>query len=491
MRHIKNIFKPEALILAAVLVLLSGCVREDASPGNGPAGKAPVQIAALADIGDKIDEITLGSVRIIAISGDNKVAFNEYRTALAGNLKFEENELVDALKSGNYIVDIVPGTYDFYAIINEYPSHTYPLGTLKTRAELQAISFTSAEISSLTEGSMVCVGEVANVQVYDVASEGTPAQVSVADGTPTSTLEMKIRRVAAKLTVKARKQTTGAATDDTFTIKGATISNVPKNSYLLPKNYTGELNQNISITLAGSVAFTVNSTDFTNVFTGYIMPEYLLATPADATKATQLRLTADYTLADDPIADEVEYTMPLLGQSAASYNISRNNHYVVNVTISERGVFEYTPSIVYDVAKWDTVTDDPANVTIDDVYTASWDWADDTELTPDEITAYVRYNTFVEMQFTLSHPENAEWMANLSNNQDFYFDEVNGVRSGLAKAGANNRIIIRPRDNAARDATTEIWITMNNGTFDVELDHNEDEATGPGHRYMIRLVPNM
>ncbi len=62
-------------------------------------------------------------------------------------------------------------------------------------------------------------------------------------------------------------------------------------------------------------------------------------------------------------------------------------------------------------------------------------------------------------------------MAFLTNTTDFYFDEVNGVRGGLAISGVanENKIIIRPRGEAhSDDVTTDLSIVLT-GAAEVPL----------------------
>ncbi len=491
MECMKKIFKPDAAILAAAFVmLLPGCGRDET---GADSERTPVKVATRAAIGSEIDGVTLNSVRIIAVDDTGYVAFNEYRDADSDDLGFVDGELGE-LTAGNFIVSILPGTYDFYAVVNELSAQRAALDAAKGLSALKAIKLSASDIPS--EADMVCVGEAAGVRVIPAADEDSHAMVSIGGATATERLNIPVVRAVTKLTVKVRKQTADAL--DSFSIKGAELSNVPEYSYLLPQTYDGTLRQNVDISPETAVAFTANSDVYSEVSTGYVMPEYLMATPTGSANATRLVLTADYTTAGGSSFSDVEYGMTLLkgvdedGIAIDNFNMVRGTHYVVNVTIEKLGGFDYY--IEYEVAKWDKVTDDPSNVTIgDDFYQFSGKWADGTVTEDNGDVALVRLNESVTMEFTLSRPTSGTWTAQLSNPDDFYFDlSSGGVRSGVARPGFINKIVVSPRrGTSSSNVSTEIYINISNGVNEIECDLVNDEGTQPGKRYVIKQIPNM
>ncbi len=182
--------------------------------------------------------------------------------------------------------------------------------------------------------------------------------------------------------------------------------------------------------------------------------------------------------------------MLLLGKEAESYDLVRGNHYIVNVTITERGEFFYTPLLDYVVADWNEVAGDPGKVTIDDnIYKVSWEWADGTTLEDGGNTARVGYNSAVTIEFILDLPAQAQWTAHLSNPLDFEFV---GAGSGVARTGVPYDIVVTPRNAVStNDVSTEIYINLNNGTTEIEYDLNGDGPVGPGHRLVVRQIPSM
>lgn len=485
MKRMKNISK--VLLFALLPLLAAGCVTDRSTmPDNrlDASEKVSVTIEPLAAIGSTIDGVTVGSVRIIAVGDTGAVEFNKNRNAFSGDLGYDDQEY-GPNEAGDYIVDIFPGRYDFYVVVNESAAHTAALNAIRSRADLLAVKLVATEIEAVTEASMVCVGSVAAVDVRrDGGGEGPgPAEVSVGGGAWSDELTVYVERVATKLSVKVRKNT--ADPGDSFVIKGARLANVPQYSYMVAQNYDGGFGEKTAYT--GNAAFDANTGTYAVLFENYIVPEHLMTNPGDNTGATTLTLVADYTVAGDNAADEVGYTMPLLG-NASNFNMVRNRHYIVEITIAARGEFEYTPFIEYEVAKWDKAAADEGDVTIDDIYEISWDWAAGTNVEGAN-TVGVGNNGYVRMDFTLAAPEMALWTAHLTNPLDFYIDEVSGAGSGSARAGIPYSIVIRPRAESSTALFTEFYITLDNGTREIEYDLIEGRS-GPGNRWIIRQIPN-
>jgi hypothetical protein len=459
MKRMKNMIKTVAAVAAAMLPLLSGCMAD--GPGGEPSGE-PVDIATRVVIGDFIDgELVVGSMRIIAIGSDGNVAFNELRTNSIDDLELTENPVVEAPSIGDFLVTVYPGSYDFWAVMNETAG--LGLAGVATLDQLEAIRLDADDL--MDEESMICIGK-------------TPVTI-----TPewSGTVNIPITRAATKLTVRVRKLTDNPL--DSFTITDAGLANLPLYHYLVPGvDYDGALAGEADIYSGTGVQFTENGgeDDFTEIVTGHILPEYLMVDPNDDAQKVNLVLEADYTTGEgSQFLTDYDIILP--------FQMVRGTHYIVNVTIHRLGGFDYY--ITYTVAEWETIDGGVVNIT-DEVITTSSYWEDGTEFEdPEEKTVVVRLNGNAVFRFILANPT-ATWTAHLTDNTNFAFDEVNGVSTGVTREGFPHTIIIRPVGEVSLRTETEFYITVNNGVKTVEVDLDDNTSTGPGQRYVIVQTPN-
>jgi hypothetical protein len=473
----KNIFRSGAPTLAAA-VILSACAWSD-QPTLGPK-LSPVKFQTRAAIGAEIGGVELTSVRMIVTDRSGYVMFNEYIKEESGRLGFEEQEELGDDTAGSFIVDVLPGSYDFHTVVNEPASLTATLDAINTDAELALV-----ELPAMTEPEMVFVGMLSGVMVRtsDDGDDTTPdtiGEVSTDGGDNWGDiLDMTVARAAVKLTIKAHKV---AGTTGDFSVTAASLSNVPEVSYLISRTYGGELE---SVTLPvngeGSVALPADNSAV-EVVSGYIVPEYLMARPGSEGAATGLTLTAAHD------SREIVYEMALLGdglyggRTTPNFSLSRGKHYIVDVALSDTN----SPTIVYRVNKWDSVSGnvDIGNGDEEEVIGYEAKWADDTRIDAEGVVL-VAMNSSTFFEFTLSNPM-AEWTAHLSNTDDFEFV---GASSGLTSEGFVNRIEIRPLAGTSdNNVTTQLFITVTDAsTKTVEIDLNGD---GDGNRYVIRQIPS-
>ena len=460
----KNIFKLKIVLFAAAVTVLSGCTRENGAPRRSDEAVA-VKIGSRAVIGETIDGVMVNSIRIVAINSNGRVAYNE--STIDDGLVYEKNTGLTAPVTGDYIANLYPGTYKFYAVVNEAlleegAADLAALGLLDTEEDLKGIKVPAG----MTEANMVCVGMVE--AVIGTTEGDDPVAVITVGGVGLDRLNIPVERVATKFTVVVDNDSAA----DSFQITGAKFSNVPEYSYLLPTAYDGDLSETTPA-LTANIGFSAGAS--AAVVSGYILPEYVLAgggTPM------QLTLTARYTRSGQG-AVNVEYPMVLDRfpdeNDDESGSTIRNKQYSINVNISGPGEFDYTPTIDYKVEDWYPATTDPGNVDVGGTFSVSYHWETEpeTEVVDGQTVYLVRDNGNLTMVFTLTGPEESsvQWMAFLTNTTDFYFDEVNGVRGGLAISGVanENKIIIRPRGEAhSDDVTTDLSIVLT-GAAEVPL----------------------
>jgi hypothetical protein len=423
-----------AYSVIALALSVAGC-----TPPRGEAGETGTPVRIGVDTRAEID----GSVRLIVFAGGRLVL----------------NRHVDA-PEGNMSLTLYPGTYDFVAIVNELPEHTGALRNVAVMADIEAVRLTSTQLSGLgDEASLVCVGRLDDV-VIGVGDTGR-------------TITIPVTRAASRMSVRVRNKSAG----DSFSITAAALRGVPVYSSLLPKTYDGTLAASTGI-WSGATAIP-RGDEYTEVVTGWLMPEYL---PAAGATLPTLRLTADYTMEGGSTVTGTLFDMTLPDKFV------RGTHYTVYVTVREIGGADHY--LAYTVEKWDNVTSNPGDIDIGDNIYVHWaDWAPGTYTEDGGRTARVRVGESVTMQFTLSQPLSGVWTAQLSNTADFYFDEVTGERGGVTWAEHIYRIVVRPRgDRPREEVSTELYITVFNGLRDVELELTGD-GKGPGNRYVIKQIP--
>lgn len=449
-----------------VLMLLLGCTKEETEPiGNNT--KMAFRISTKALVGDTEEGVTISSLRVLIVNPNLE------------NI-IVENRLIDS-QSGDYVFKLQQGEYKICVVANETAAMTASLATAGKLSDLNAI-----RVVTPTMESQLVLYQSVDIMIRPLASDSQQAEVSVNGGTTWVSppiVNVELKRVAAKISLAIKKETT--VPTDVFAIKKVELINIPTDSYLTSSiAYTGVLQTQLPF--SGSwVSFSTNG-DSQTVFNDYIVPEYILSTPASATNAATLVITADYTKLGGATR-EVVYTVPVLGLNALDYSLTRNCHYNITATIT-RSAELVTPIIVdYEVLKWQSAGDgsfEAGAVTFTGV------WEDGTSMNDRVIE--VSNNTSVTYEFTLSFPPGATWTAQLTNVRDFDFDlNNNGVRSGVTEEGIVKRIKVRPRTVVfTNNVTTEFYITVFNGIETVELDLTNSGTIGEGNRFIIKQNPN-
>ena len=451
-------FRSVALALALAAMLLSGCLSDGDRHNPDSDREMRVAFASRAAIGETIDGVLVSSIRIIAIDETTgKVAFN--KSAPDGGLVFEPNATLDDVTLGDYKLIMRGGTYTFHAIMNEASlgagaAILAGLDISNDKDDLTAIHV-PATAATRTETSMVCVGSAEGVVIADVNRDG------VAD---IGRLNIPVKRVVSKLTVKARKTTT-----DNVTLNSASISQA-EYSHLIATEYDGDL-----ITTAMTGGAVVLTGSYVKLLEAYILPEHILGEG----DPTSLILNATHSTGFFTSTDT--NTVPLLG-NAAQLNIVRNNVYEVNITYADGGDYGATPYITYTVADWEQVGG--GHVDIGGVIAIENSWAPGTvfEANTNDNVVLVGTNGSVTMRFGLHNPDGAQWRASLSNTHDFEFV---GASGGVARQN-HYEITIRPKGEFdSDDISTELSIRINTtGEVDgwEEWDLNRNNAG----RYVIK-----
>lgn len=388
--------------------------------------------------------------------------------------------------SGDYKLSVYTGRLNFYVILNEPPELTFQLSNIQHNSALSALVLdrgflpATESVNSTTQTNLPAMGRTeALVRV----SSGTAkyGEASMDGGsTWTNTLPISLERLAAKITLALRKKTPNDL--DKITIHTVAALRVPQYGYILPKVYDSPVSDSLLLSNT-PVQFTNNTETYTQVVYEYIVPEYISETPADKDKALCLKLKAGYN------QKTVLYTIPVRGSmNIEDYSLKRNTHYILKATLATEGEMLYLPEIKYQVADWtDAVID--SEFLEESAITFSRRWEAGTHL--NGTTINVENNEYAEFYFTLSHPKGASWAATLTNTIDFMFEETDGaVSAGVAREGHEYKIRIKPRrDTQQNGIKTEFYITVNNGTGNVEL-NLPGESVGTKSRYTLVQIPN-
>lgn len=464
----RRFFYIPSLLLSFLWVpmFLLGCTKEEAGPiGNNT--KMAFRISTKALVGDTEEGVTISSLRVLIVNPNLE------------NI-IVENRLIDS-QSGDYVFKLQQGEYKICVVANETAAMTASLATAGKLSDLNAI-----RVVTPTMESQLVLYQSVDIMLRPLASDSQQAEVSVNGGTTWVSppiVNVELKRVAAKISLAIKKETT--VPTDVFAIKKVELINIPTDSYLTSSiAYTGVLQTQLPFS-GPWVSFSTNG-DSQIVFSDYIVPEYILSTPASATNAAALVITADYTKLGGA-AREVVYTVPVLGLNTLDYSLTRNCHYNITATIT-RSAELVTPIIVdYEVLKWQSAGDGSFEA---GAVTFAGVWEDGTLMNNQVIE--VSNNTSVTYEFTLSFPPGATWTAQLTNVRDFDFDlNNNGVRSGVTEEGIVKRIKVRPRTVVfTNNVTTEFYITVFNGIETVELDLTNSGTIGEGNRFIIKQNPN-
>lgn len=310
-----------------IMMLAVGCVKDISVDGSSESFRFTVNTKALN--GTTIGGASLSCVRLVAVrSADSGIAFNK---STANGLQ----EIVRPDGSSTFTLELKEGDYTLFAIANETADMTRELNKLVDLNDLKNIvvagSFDESSIPFLGQGDFILRkatgGKDAN---FEVSTDGGNSWKS--------SLELTLERTQCKVSLYLRKKTASA---DVVKIRKVELCKIPDKSYLLAKAYEAAEPQTRTVfenTTGLSIGDDVTGgnddlTTYTTIFdAGEIFPEKLMIDKADASKATYLRIIAEYGTA------QTSYIVKLRNDLfIEDYNLTRNVHYNVYGTISSTG----------------------------------------------------------------------------------------------------------------------------------------------------------
>ncbi|MGL4328862.1 MAG: hypothetical protein ACRCS7_15550 [Tannerellaceae bacterium] len=466
----------KSFIVFVLSVLLVSCTadtdyttesREDVSWG--------IQVMPKNIVGDTVDGVVISSIRIL-------IADYKHDGLIVHN-GFLSDQSLETTPEGSYRLKLQRGEYKICILANEPAHMTSALNSCTKIKDLNSVKLRT----STNKHNMVFYRE----QDFTVRPNPTNPETCIiaVDGKDLAGTQMKLvlDKLATKISLHVTKQTIDPK--DRFDILNVQVLNVPQHSFLIPDCQFKDVHVTIDPSIQ-ETSFIANGEKKT-ILAELFLPEYILEHETDVTYATLLSITALYKR-EGSEGLKVNYTFPIVGFDAESYNMFRNYYFDIHATIKHRGNLDYTPSIGVEVAKWDIASSGEIDLG-GNVFTHSQTWEEGTIQGNALNEVRVANNSKATLNFTLSFPKGAIWTAHLTNNLDFEFDLTNGgVREGIATEGAVRQIQVKPlRAVSTNDVYTELYITVFNGQQSVEIDLNDlDHSPVDGKRFIIRQIPN-
>lgn len=337
--------KAHLYVWISILTVMSvvGCARDNSVESANVPLRFTVRAKALN--GTSSVGASLSSVRLVAVrKTTGGIAFN----------RSTDNGLQEVLQSdgsSTFTLELKAGDYALYSIANETASMSNELNNLKNLEDIKKIAVTG----SFTENTIPYLGQVDFMLRNVAGGANTEFEVSIDGGTTWSRqLDVTMTRTQCKVSLFLRKKT---GTNDVVKIRKVELCKIPDKSYLVTKMYdpaqpvTRNVFEHTGLSIGADVSAAQDDlTSYTTIFdTGEIFPEKNMTDKSDASKATYLRIVAEYGTA------QTTYLVKLRNDIyIEDYNLTRNVHYNVYGTITsegEMGIYAMiVPTKIYDIA---------------------------------------------------------------------------------------------------------------------------------------------
>lgn len=333
-----------------------------------------VSIGIASRILDGEQRITFRSLRFLAFDGAGHAVLNQSATEPidsgsstgSGSATDSGSSTDSGSATGSstspreerYKLSLLPGTYEFFVVINEPADLTATLNAVTKRSHLDGLKIRSA--ASLTEADLPLMKQ-ASIRVRSQGAGSPTGEVSTDGGAYWSTeFTIHPERLYAKTSLFIKKNTTHPG--DAFTIKKVELVNIPAYSFLIARDYDGNtLLSRVMYEDPTGISFTTNDTTSPGTelvavlpvapAPSNLFPEYHLSVPADADKAMHYLISAQYKAASGATFDVV-YKIPLRRNLLVDdYSLHRNDHYEVTATVTKRGQTDDV-QINYTVRDW-------------------------------------------------------------------------------------------------------------------------------------------
>lgn len=464
--------KKKILNIGILLILLVGSIIGCTAERDDPKGiqstdDVQISVDSRAVIGGVYDGVTISHVRMIIADQASGIILQNNKTS-------DQSLKPDPNANDKFLITVKPGEYTVMIIANEAPTLTTEINACKFLQTVRDIIVVESDYSSLTESNMMLIGEN-QIQVIQNSDADPMGQVAVRGtngsyGTFATYYTAVLTRILAKVSLKLAK---AATVTENVLVTQIWLMHIPKHFHIGGAHYAEVEFENKQIPLLNApIALTTAKQD---LFKDVLIRENIFTPVMDESKATYVLIATNYG------GTTSLYTVPL-GHSPGgglydNYNTIRNNHYVIDGTITKPGDFEN--SFTINVLPWNYIGSD---IGFDQNIVYDCFWSGGTNVTAS--TAYVYYNSYVEFQFTLNEPSGVLWAASLTNGGDFTFDYSGGaVSQGITRAGIPYKIRIKPKQfQTTPGIQTDFFITVGGKEVDIN-------KTLSGTRYTIYQIP--
>lgn len=345
---LKTSFAAIASYLCMLLLFASCSFETEVGGGNHYTGRKIALNIQMETQSASTPDLEIVRVRAIVFSGEGKLVHNEVSTpstAPDGSCSVK----VKAARGINHV----------YLICNETSELTGKLDAIRVRGDIEDVTFSAVGIT----GAPPMYGKVedANVQAR---SDGSQATVTVG-GVTSAELSVKMTRMVARIGFTAIKNVDTTTSEDFKVTKlSVRICHMPTQTTIGEgRKYTadqwsddllieqeGLLDNNGTYQIDASTtppAYTVPADITPIVLPDTYIPENLLATPSDASRATYLKIEAQCQMKNG--STQVLHGVYLLdiGQgSTLNYSLPRNNYFHIYATITGMGALGIYAEIV-------------------------------------------------------------------------------------------------------------------------------------------------
>lgn len=464
--------KKKILNIGILLILLVGsfigCTSERDDPeGIQSTDDVHISVDSKAVIGGVYDGVTISHVRMIIADQSSGIILQNIKTS-DQSLKPDPND------NDKFLITVKPGEYTVMLMANEAATLSTEINDSRTLQTIKDIIVEESDYSSLTESNMMLIGEN-QIQVIQNSDADPIGQVAVKGnngsyGSFGNYYTAVLTRVLAKVSLKLSK---AATVSENISVLQVWLMHIPKHFHIGGAHYAAVEFENKQISLTNAPVSL--STTKQDLFKDILIRENIFTPVTDADKATYILIAVNYG------GTTSLYTVPLGHSPGAgiydNYNTIRNNHYIIDGTITKPGDFEN--SFTVNVLPWNYIGGD---IGFDQNIVFDCFWSGGTNITG--ATAYVYYNSYVEFQFTLNEPNGVLWAASLTNGGDFAFDYSGGaVSQGITRAGVPYKIRIKPKQFQSTPGI-QTGFFINVGGKEIDINKNLT-----GSRYTIYQIP--
>lgn len=335
-------YRSVTLLLVILTLLVYSCTNENEVGARMYEGeRIPLSINMGTHNTTNSDE-AISSVRAIVFNDKDQLVYNEVTNASVN----DDNTHTAKIRAAR-------GYNNIYIICNETPELTEKLAAITLENEIENVTFSAVGIVAPPP----MYGNVMHAYV-ESRSDGTNATVII-DNIRMTELPIKVTRMVSRISFTAIKNISNEDEDFKVTQLAVKVCRMPSGTPIgegqtytgndwsddLTIPGTGELDNNGTYSTDGNYSIPTN-VDCITIPDTYI-PENLLSEPADASKATYLKIDAQCVLKNGSTQVlNCIYLLKIGQKPPKNHNLTRNNHYRIYATIIGLGAMGLYAEIV-------------------------------------------------------------------------------------------------------------------------------------------------